>query len=382
MISGLIPRDGRYSTRKVIPVDLQPHYGRREIVRALGTSDPAAAKRAHLDMLRAFETEFDAARMELNAQAEITPSEEARPLADISPTALALVKIDSLRDDRDRAAKEGELAMFMRAQRDALTMVQAMLDGEVEPTQDYRELEGLRNALRAFLTGDNSFAIAAARKARTAVDEAQTKPAAPGGNGSIVKRSSGRRRSAIYTPGRKPSDMTEPGVSLQDAVQVQQERAEERCVPPQPGRHVLRNQVTFIRIENADLEPEPLATAPDIQFPAVVAAVSRTIYSVIQAFQGHLQGFSDVVSPLHVRDVAAASGIVVWKSGLEANLGAHQRSSSLSPMEYRADPAPAPRPVTRALSGAGLPYQSWPAIPCLLRPRSLPLHRSPRTLVP
>lgn len=116
MISGLIRRDGRYSTRKVIPVDLQPHYGRREIVRALGTSDPAAAERAHLDMLRAFETEFDAARMELNAQAEITPSEEATPLADISPTAVALVKIDSLREDRDRAAKEGELAMFMRAQ--------------------------------------------------------------------------------------------------------------------------------------------------------------------------------------------------------------------------------------------------------------------------
>ena len=192
MISGLIRRDGRYSTRKVIPVDLQPHYGRREIVRALGTSDPAEAKRAHLDMLRILEAEFDAARRQVQTEAGSSQEVEASPLADISPTAVALVKIDSLREDRDRAAKDGELAMFMRAQRDALTMVQAMLDGEVEPTRDYRELEGLRNALRAFLTRDNSFAIAAARKARTAVEEAPAKPAASVGKGdsltSVVDR--------------------------------------------------------------------------------------------------------------------------------------------------------------------------------------------------
>ena len=69
-------------------------------------------------------------------------------------------------------------------------MTQAMLDGEVTATKDYRELEGIRNALRSFLTGDNSFAIAAARKARTAVDEA--KAATPPGKGdsltSVVDR--------------------------------------------------------------------------------------------------------------------------------------------------------------------------------------------------
>lgn len=179
MMTGLIRRDGRYSTRKVIPLDLQAHYGRREIVRALGTADPARAKKVHLVMWQMLETEFEEIRQELAGGAAKSDSEEAEtstPIADISPTLVSLVKIDSLREERDKAAKEGTLAAFMRNQRDTLAMTQAMLDGEVTATKDYRELEGIRNALRSFLTGDNSFAIAAARKARTAVEDERAKP--------------------------------------------------------------------------------------------------------------------------------------------------------------------------------------------------------------
>ncbi|WP_371130467.1 DUF6538 domain-containing protein [Phenylobacterium sp.] len=49
MPTGLIRREGgRYSTRRRIPLALVPSYGgKSEIVRALGTSDPAEAKRRH-----------------------------------------------------------------------------------------------------------------------------------------------------------------------------------------------------------------------------------------------------------------------------------------------------------------------------------------------
>jgi integrase len=62
METGLIRRGGRYSIRRVIPLDLQPHYGRREIVRALGTADPKEAKRLHALARVSLDREFDAAR--------------------------------------------------------------------------------------------------------------------------------------------------------------------------------------------------------------------------------------------------------------------------------------------------------------------------------
>jgi hypothetical protein len=44
MFTGLIGRNGRYSTRRVIPLDLQAYFGRREIVRALGARFSEEAK--------------------------------------------------------------------------------------------------------------------------------------------------------------------------------------------------------------------------------------------------------------------------------------------------------------------------------------------------
>jgi hypothetical protein len=59
MPRGCIRRGGgRYSIRKIIPVKLQPIYRKREIVRALGTSDPKLAKLRYAVELLKLETEF------------------------------------------------------------------------------------------------------------------------------------------------------------------------------------------------------------------------------------------------------------------------------------------------------------------------------------
>lgn len=44
MQTGLVRRGARYSIRRRIPLDLVEHYGRAEIVRALGTADPKEAR--------------------------------------------------------------------------------------------------------------------------------------------------------------------------------------------------------------------------------------------------------------------------------------------------------------------------------------------------
>ncbi len=70
MPTGLIRRlGGRYSTRRVIPLDLQGLYGKREIVRALSTGDPLTARTLHARMWVALDQEFAAARAGLSDQA-------------------------------------------------------------------------------------------------------------------------------------------------------------------------------------------------------------------------------------------------------------------------------------------------------------------------
>jgi integrase len=180
---GLIRRGGGwYSTRQITPKDLLAHYGYGAKVVALGTQDHKEAKRLHLQTRIAFLEEFEQVRREL-AAAAATPEPEPRPVTQISPTVVSLVNLDRLREERDEAAKSGQLPAFMREQKEALAMTQAMLDGERPATMDYRELEGLRNGLRAFLTGENSLAIAAARAARSPAPVAQ-QPPKPTGKGT------------------------------------------------------------------------------------------------------------------------------------------------------------------------------------------------------
>ena len=70
MATGLIRRNGRYSIRRVIPSDLQSLYGRREIVRALGTATPAEARRLHARAWVELDDEFGARRAAVAGQGE------------------------------------------------------------------------------------------------------------------------------------------------------------------------------------------------------------------------------------------------------------------------------------------------------------------------
>lgn len=62
MQTGLIRRGARYSLRRRIPNDLVKYYGRSEIVRALGSSDPLQAPRLLPHAWAAMDAEFDTAR--------------------------------------------------------------------------------------------------------------------------------------------------------------------------------------------------------------------------------------------------------------------------------------------------------------------------------
>lgn len=169
MPTGLIRRGARYSIRRRIPLDLVQHYGgKSEVIQALGTADPKEARKLLPLRWAALDEEFDRIRAEKAAP--------ETPVSEISPTLIALVNLDRFRAERDVAAQRGELAAFMQEKRDALRLMQAMLDGEVPATDDLRHIEGLRNGLRAMLTGESAFAISAARQARTAITEAAAKP--------------------------------------------------------------------------------------------------------------------------------------------------------------------------------------------------------------
>lgn len=169
MPTGLIRRGAAYSLRRRIPNDLIHAFGgRREIVRALGTNDREEAKRRHAVAMVALNQEFDAMR----PQATSAPSAPPVPLSEISPTVISLVHLDTLREDREAAARRGDLQTFNFACSEALRLYQGMLDGDVPPDDQLKVIEGRRNALRALLTGENAFAISAARKARNAIDAA------------------------------------------------------------------------------------------------------------------------------------------------------------------------------------------------------------------
>jgi site-specific recombinase XerD len=98
MTTGLLNRGGRYATRRRIPLALVPLYGKAEIVRALGTSDRAVAKRLHALMWVQLDQEFDAARQAMA---------EAPTRAPLVPHTMSEHDIESVEFwERDRLAEE------------------------------------------------------------------------------------------------------------------------------------------------------------------------------------------------------------------------------------------------------------------------------------
>lgn len=181
MPTGLIRRGGAYSLRRRIPTDLLEAYGgRKEVVKALGTSDRQEAKRLHAIAWVALDQEFEARRSKLHDGVALAsgskPSRVMSPITGepISPSVIALVHLDTLRSRRDKAAREGWLVRFNRESKEALVLYQAMLDGDVSSSgEDLRVIEGKRNGLRAFLTGEGSMGLAVRRRTLVPIGEAE-----------------------------------------------------------------------------------------------------------------------------------------------------------------------------------------------------------------
>lgn len=162
MCTHLTKRDNRYYIRRKIPVDLQAHYGRKEIVKSLGTSDRAKAIALCRKEDVALDNEFAAARAQLGAPAPSTDTGTAAAPApvveEVNADEVAGRTLAALRQRRDAAALNGPeaLAGFMENQRRQLTYNEDILAGDDEPWRSLATHEGWRNGLRAFLTGDGS----------------------------------------------------------------------------------------------------------------------------------------------------------------------------------------------------------------------------------
>ncbi|WP_295707720.1 site-specific integrase [uncultured Brevundimonas sp.] len=163
MPTGLQRRGARYYLRRRVPENLIEAVGRHEIVRALGTSDFREAKRLLVVAWAALDLEFEA----LSAKREtsvVSPDVPPDDLPRISPTVIALTDLDMLRERQVRAQRTGTLGEFRQQCADALTLYQDMLEGKRQTNEDLRVIEGRRNGIRAFLTGEGSMALSAARR--------------------------------------------------------------------------------------------------------------------------------------------------------------------------------------------------------------------------
>lgn len=96
-VSHLIRRGASYSARIRVPLDLVEIVGKREIVKALGTNDPAEAKRRLWPVITGWQREFD----ELRARRALVPADRDYAVWDHYTASLD-------RDDKERAALPGE----------------------------------------------------------------------------------------------------------------------------------------------------------------------------------------------------------------------------------------------------------------------------------
>jgi hypothetical protein len=158
----LTKRGSRYSIRRKVPIGLQSHYGRTEIVKALGTSDRREAEQLCRVAGAKLDEEFESVRAALAAStpSQNTPAPAAAPdtAIRINADALASHTLGLLRQRRDAAAAQGyeALTSFLEQQRVNLDDNEAVLRGELEALHPLSKHEGWRNALQAFLTGDGS----------------------------------------------------------------------------------------------------------------------------------------------------------------------------------------------------------------------------------
>lgn len=150
MCSHLIKRGSRYSIRRKIPVDLQSHYGRTEIVKALGTSDRREAEQLCRIAGAKLDEEFASVRAAVAAPAPNQLMPATAPATD-SPIRINADKVASptrglLRQRRDAAAAQGHeaLSAFLERQQFNLEDNEAILRGASEPLHQLSQHEGYR----------------------------------------------------------------------------------------------------------------------------------------------------------------------------------------------------------------------------------------------
>ncbi|WP_307731369.1 DUF6538 domain-containing protein [Massilia agilis] len=142
---------------------MQSHYGRVEVVNALGTSDRREAEQLCRIAGAKLDEEFASVRAALaaSAAAQDTPATVPAPATAsirVNADEVASRTLGLLRQRRDSAAAQGyeALSAFLERQQFNLEDAEAMLRGELEPLHPLSKHEGHRNALRSFLTGDGS----------------------------------------------------------------------------------------------------------------------------------------------------------------------------------------------------------------------------------
>lgn len=185
MCTHLHERGGRYSIRRRIPTDLIEHYGRREIVRALGTSDrKEAVRRCRIEGVK-LDEEFERARAALadppHASPEVQQRRATHSLAggveverdgwgrvsmavdweSVDVESMASRRLAVLRHRRNEAADSGPGALdeFMARAWRNLENQEAFLSGDMPPMQPLAVHEAWRDALRTFLTGDGKVCV-------------------------------------------------------------------------------------------------------------------------------------------------------------------------------------------------------------------------------
>lgn len=170
VLTGLIRRDGgRYTTRRIIHKDLLPAYGGKKVItKALGTSDPAEAKRRHVALWAALDREFAEVRAAM-AAAKKAPTVETKAAKPIDIDAYAARALVGLRKKRAEYLAAGRLDDFNLEAREGLETYQAILDGGDDLGLSLPEAEGMRVATLAILTGEGAAALAAAPAAKPPV---------------------------------------------------------------------------------------------------------------------------------------------------------------------------------------------------------------------
>ena len=168
MPTGLIRRGARYSVRRRIPLDLVEHYGRQELTRALGTSDPAEARRLLPLVWAELDTEFEHVRStpqdegdEDSAEGEFDYSAYAASPGPMDVGARTAELLDAMRLRRDKAVRDGNLKQFTKSLKLSRKVNQRMMDGTYKPVHSIAEHEAKRNAARALLKGEGVVAVRA-----------------------------------------------------------------------------------------------------------------------------------------------------------------------------------------------------------------------------